>query len=174
MSLESLKFSDFEKVFPKEESRPKPMQMASSGGLKQRILLAAEDPVHSIEVFQALVDAGYEVVLANEGAQAMGELRRADHPPLAVLDAQLPGLNPADLCQRMRDAGKVIYLIFYSDSPTTPEIVSGIEAGADLWLAQATPLPELVAHVQAGLRLIMQQRTLTQRLETLTGGSTPH
>jgi DNA-binding response OmpR family regulator len=174
MSSDGLKFSDFEKIFPPAESRPKPMQMASSGGLKTRILLGDDDPVHTLTVFQALVDAGYEVVVANEALQVITELRKPDHPLIALVDVQLPGMNPTDLCQRMHDADKTVYLIFFDDEPTTAEIVAGLAAGADLWLSKSIPILQLVAHLQAGLRVITRQKAMVQRLEALTGGPTPH
>lgn len=60
----------------------------------------------------------------------------------------------------MRDAGKNIYLILLSAAPTSEEIVTGLETGADLYLPKSIRPAELVAHVKVGLRIIGRQRAL--------------
>ena len=170
MPSDALQFSDLSKVFPALEGKLKLMQMPSSGGLKPRILIGNDDPVDTLALFQCLAEAGYEVVVAEQGSEAIAELRKADHPPVAILDAQLPGMAGTEICERMRDAGKSVYLILSSEQPSTPEIVAGLESGADLYLAKSTAPEELLAHVRAGLRTIARQRELEHRIAELTGG----
>jgi len=134
MPGEALKFPDVSKIFPQsEQSKVKPLQMSISGD-RPRVLLAEDDPVHSLTLFHFLSQAGYEVVVAVTGADAISELRKADHPPVAILRAQLPGMNGVEICQRMNEAGKNVFLILYSEQPTTEQIVAALEAGADLHL----------------------------------------
>jgi DNA-binding response OmpR family regulator len=153
-----LQFSDLAKVFPTPEGKPKPMQMASSGGHKQRILIGDDDPVYTLTLFQCLVEAGYEVVVTEVGTDAIAELRKADHPVVAILDWKMPGMDGLEICERMRDADKNIYLIVSSEEPATSEIVAGLERGADLYLAKSVPLEEVLAYVKVGLRTVDRQR----------------
>jgi DNA-binding response OmpR family regulator len=154
MPGESLKFPDVSKIFPQsEQQKVKPLQVQSLGD-RPRVLLADDDPVHSLTVFHFLSQAGYEVVVAVTGTDAINELRKMGHPPVAILRAKLPGMNGIEICQRMRDAAKDVYLIVYSEAPTAGEIVEGMERGADLYLSNSV-LPEvLLAHVKVGTRLM--------------------
>ena len=157
MAGDSLKFPDISKIFPQaEQPKVKPLQMQTFGD-KPRVLLADDDPVYSLAVFQCLAQAGYEVILAVTGTDAISELRKADHPPVAILRSTLPGMTGIEICDRMREAVKDLYLIVYSPAPTTAEIVAGLEAGADLLVPQTIPLPELIAYVKVGLRVIGRQ-----------------
>jgi DNA-binding response OmpR family regulator len=115
--------------------------------------------VHSIAVYQSLAQAGFEVVLAVTGTDAISELRKAEHPPVAILHSKLPGMSGIEICQRMQDAVKDLYLIVYSVAPSSAEIVAGLEAGADLIVSELLPPAELVAHVKVGMRIISRQQT---------------
>jgi len=170
MSNDALQFADLSKVFPIADGKPKPMQMASSGGSKARILIGDGDPVYTMTLFQFLAQAGYEVVVAENGHDAIAELRKTEHPPVAILDWQLPGMNGSEICERMREAEKNIYLILYREALTTPTIIDGLEKGADLFLQKSVPPEELLAHVKVGLRIVNRQRTLMQKIEELRGG----
>ena len=157
MAGDSLKFPDISKIFPEaEQPKVKPLQMQTFGD-KPRVLLADDDPVHSLAVFQALAQAGYEVVLAVTGTDAISELRKADHPPVAILRSTLPGMTGIEICERMCAAAKDLYLIVYSPAPDTADIIAGLEAGADLHVAQTISIAELVAYVKVGMRAIGRQ-----------------
>lgn len=149
-----IKFPDIAKIFPHaEQPQVKPLQMQISGD-KPRVLLADDDPVHSLAVFHSLAQAGYDVVVAVNGNDAITELRKAEHPSVAILRAKLPGMSGVHICERMRDAAKEVYLIVYTESPTSAQIVAGLGAGADLFVPQSIPPAELIAYVQVGLRII--------------------
>ena len=87
----AIPFTDLAKVFPTSKSAPKPIQMASSGGDKPRILLGEDDPMETLTLFQTLAEAGFELVTTTNGTDAIAELRKADHPPVAILEQRLPG-----------------------------------------------------------------------------------
>ncbi len=159
MPGESLQFPDVSKIFPaSEQQKVKPLQMQTSGD-RPRVLLADDDPVHSLTVFHFLSQAGYQVVVAVSGTDAINELRKPGHPPVAILRARLPGMCGTEICERMRDAAKDVYLIVYSENPTTAEIVDGMERGAHLYLSN-TVLPEvLLAHVKVGTRIMGRLQT---------------
>ena len=165
MASDELKFSDYEKVFPTQEGGIKPLQMPSSG-IKARVLIGDADPVYTLVLFQTLGEAGYEVVVADTGSDAIAELRKADHPPLAILDYRMSGMDGTEICKRMRDAEKDVYLILTSEKPTTEEIVAGLESGADLHLPKAIPPQELLAYVKVGMRAIRRQ-ALSEELSKL-------
>ena len=171
MPSDELRFPEHKKVFPTSEGGIKPIQLPSSG-IKARVLIGHADPAYTLVIFQALGEAGYEVVVAVTGSDAIAELRKADHPALAILDCRMSGMEGTEICKRMRDAEKDVYLILTSEKPTTEEIVAGLESGADLHLPKAIPLEELLAHVKVGMRAIRRQ-ALSEELSKSTGDR-PH
>ena len=173
MSSDALPFADLDKVFPDQEGKPKPLQMPGSGGIKLRVLIGDDDPVHTLTLFHCLAQAGYEVVVAETGTDAIAELRKADHPPVAILDGKLPGMNGREICARMRDVGKNIYLILTGENPTTQEIVAGLESGADLYLPKSIPPEEMLAHVKVGVRIVSRQQALALRIGELAADRLP-
>ncbi len=166
MHATALQFADLSKVFPVADAKVKPIPMQSSGGSKPRILIGDDDPVYTLTIFEFLVKAGYEVMVTEVGTDAIAELRKADHPPVAILDSKMPGMSGLEICDRMRDAGKNAYLILSNATPTTQEIVAGLEAGADLYISKSMPPEELLAHINAGLRIVNRQRALAHDLES--------
>ncbi len=170
MPSKALKFTDLAKVFPVEEAKPTLIPRDSSGSRKPRVLVADDDPVFMLALFQSLAEAGYEVIAMERGTDAVAALRKADHPPVAILDWKLPGMDGMEICERMRDAEKSVYLILTSEQPTSQEIVAGLEIGADLYLPKSIPPRELLAHIKVGERIIQRQHALVQKVKELTGG----
>jgi DNA-binding response OmpR family regulator len=165
MSHDALQFTDLSKVFPTVETKPKPIPMASSGEHKARILLGDSDPVFALAIFPPLVQDGYEVVVTESGQDAITELRKADHPPVAILDSTLAGMDGLQICERMRDAEKNVYIILINRTPTTADVVRGLEAGADLFVSKSIPPEELLAYVKVGLRTLDRSRARAQQPE---------
>jgi len=155
---EPLKF-DLTKVFPKEEKRPERIPRPSLGGERPRILVADDDPVFRFTLFDVLSRAGYEVVVAETGTEAIAELRKANHPPVAILGCKMQGMPGMEICNRMKEAAKDAYLILSHEQATSSDIIAGLEAGADHVTKKSVPMEELVAQVKAGLRIALRLKT---------------
>jgi DNA-binding response OmpR family regulator len=149
---EPLKF-DISKVFPSEAKRPERIPLPTYGGDRPRVLVADDDPVFRLMLFDVLSRGGLEPVVAETGAEAIAELRKGDHPPVAILGWTLSGMPGLEICQRMSDAAKDAYLILSHEKPASREIVAGLESGADHVLAKSIPVQELLAQVKVGLRI---------------------
>lgn len=155
---EPLKF-DLTKVFPKEEKRPERIPRASLGGDRPRILVADDDPVFRFTLFDVLTRAGYEVVVAETGTEAIAELRKANNSPVAILASKMPGMHGMEICERMKDAAKDAYLILSHEYATSQDIIAGLEAGADHVMKKTIPEEELLAQVKAGLRIALRLKS---------------
>jgi two-component system, chemotaxis family, chemotaxis protein CheY len=68
---------------------------------KIRVLVAEDNPALALVVRLHLEQAGFEVTVARNGAEAWGLLQRQDFEVL-VTDHQMPELSGAEVCQRMR------------------------------------------------------------------------
>lgn len=134
---------------------------------KARILVAEDDPVSRILIATRLTKWGYEVVLRNDGAEAMAVLRGPDAPSLAILDGSMPNMDGLEICRRARQAGKTIYIILLTARGSKENVIEGLRAGADDYLVKPFHAEELQARILTGLRVMAFQETLTDRVEAL-------
>ena len=146
---------------------PDPEEPQAGAPSKARILVAEDDPVSRILISTRLTNWGYEVVLRNDGAEAMAVLRAPDAPSLAILDGSMPNMDGLEICRRARESGKMIYIILLTARGSKENIVEGLGAGADDYLVKPFHAEELQARILAGLRVMTQQRTLADRVLAL-------
>lgn len=118
-------------------------------------LLVADDDGHIREVLRyALQQAGYDVVLAEDGTAAWSAFEAAcggNAFDLVILDILMPGLDGLDLCRRIRQKSS-IPLIFVSSKDEELDRILGLEMGADDYVTKPFSPRELVARVRATLR----------------------
>jgi DNA-binding response OmpR family regulator len=129
--------------------------------------VAEDDPVSRILISTRLTNWGYEVVLRNDGAEAMAVLREPNPPSLAILDGSMPNMDGLEICRRVREAGKMIYIILLTARDSKENIVEGLRAGADDYLIKPFHAEELQARILAGLRITARHETLAHRVAAL-------
>src|SRR6185436_5815255 len=78
---------------------------------KTRILVAEDDPVSRELICARLTKWGYEIIVTQNGTEAMTELRKKDAPALAILDWMMPGMDGLEICRRVREVDRVLYII---------------------------------------------------------------
>lgn len=82
--------------------------MANDNGdqlVQAKKILVADDESHILNVVSLkLRNAGYDVVCAKDGAEAL-ELARAQQPDLLITDFHMPGLTGLELCQKLCEGG---------------------------------------------------------------------
>jgi len=134
-------------------------------------ILIAEDDLTSRMVLEAVLTKwGYEVTSTTNGDEAFAALQQSDAPQLAVLDWEMPGMDGAALCRKLRrqKSERPLYLILLTSRAESDDIVRGLEAGADDYVAKPYVNEELQARVNAGRRIIELQNQLRDR-EKLQG-----
>lgn len=94
--------------------------------------------------------AGYEVVLAHDGAAAL-EGFEAHEPDILILDINLPKLNGLQVCQRIRVLGDTP-IIFLSVMGSEDDVVQGLKLGGDDYIVKPFSPRQLVARMEAVLR----------------------
>jgi CheY-like chemotaxis protein len=65
------------------------------------ILLVDDDDGLRESIAEGLEEAGYTVIRASDGTDALGHLRTSSLPSLILLDLMMPGMNGWDLCEVM-------------------------------------------------------------------------
>jgi DNA-binding response OmpR family regulator len=94
--------------------------------------------------------AGYRVVWATSGEEALSELPRHEIR-LIVLDVGLPGIDGFDVCRRIR-AHSSMPIVMLTARDEEPDRVVGLELGADDYVTKPFSLRELSARIRAVLR----------------------
>jgi CheY-like chemotaxis protein len=134
-----------------------------------KVLIADDDPISLRLLESTLVSCGYEVLLAEDGAEALRALQNPQGPRLAVLDWMMPRLDGTEVCRRLRavpDLGYV-YVVLLTVKRERDDLVAGFKAGADDYLIKPFDALELRSRVAAGERLLNLQTELTAKVEQL-------
>src|ERR1041384_6299671 len=71
--------------------------------VKRRVLLVEDEVVQQEMLSKALECGGFEVVIANDGRQALDMMKSQDFP-LIITDWEMPNLDGLDLCRAIRNA----------------------------------------------------------------------
>ena len=119
---------------------------------KSVVLVADDDRVTRAMVSSWLSGAGYEVIGAADGEQAL-ELAREHDPDLLLVDVTMPGRDGYEVCRAIQAESRtpppVIFLTAHSQ---TNARVAGLDAGAVDYIVKPFANEELVARVRAALR----------------------
>jgi DNA-binding response OmpR family regulator len=117
---------------------------------RPRILVVDDEPVVLDVVERYLVREGYAVTTCGDGVTALERLRDL-HPHLVVLDIMLPGVDGLDICERIRARGKTP-VIMVTARGDLQDRITGLQLGADDYIAKPFSPRELVARVNAVMR----------------------
>jgi len=121
--------------------------MSESDG---NILVVDDDPSLAEMLQIVLRQENFDTTWCARGDRAM-ESFHATKPDLVLLDLMLPGRDGVDICRDIRAESGVPIVMLTARSDTN-DIVGGLEAGADDYIAKPFAPRELVARVRARLR----------------------
>lgn len=112
-------------------------------------ILVVEDEVKTVQsIRQGLEEHGWEVDVAYDGQMGYQLATRTAYA-LIISDIILPGLNGIDLCRRLREANVPTPILLLTALGTTEDKITGLDAGADDYLAKPFEFRELMARVRA-------------------------
>jgi two-component system phosphate regulon response regulator PhoB len=130
--------------------------------MPKETILAVDDEEDVLELVRYNLDKnGYKVQTAASGEEAI-EKARAKLPDLIILDIMLPGINGLDVCKKLKSDPKTekIPVIMLTAKGEESDIVTGLEIGADDYIAKPFSPKVLVARVRRILH-----RTIARDLE---------
>lgn len=116
----------------------------------QRVLVIEDDPTVADVVCRYLSREGYSVAVSTDGRSGLASALEAP-PDLVVLDLMLPGLSGVEVLGELRKATPVPVIMLTALSREVDR-VSGLEMGADDYVAKPFSPRELTARVKAVLR----------------------
>jgi len=117
---------------------------------RTRILVVDDDAALSEMLQIVLRQEGFDTVRCATGDAAVAEFR-ASRPDLVLLDLNLPGRDGVEVCKDIR-AESGVPIIMLTAKSDTADVVSGLEAGADDYVAKPFKAKELLARIRTRLR----------------------
>lgn len=126
--------------------------MAGKGFGGSRVLVVDDDPMILGIVQVGLEAAGHEVVLAEDGVEALGRLDRT-RCDLVLTDVQMPRMDGFELIAELRSRASTrdLPIVLMTALAAPEQVVRGMRAGADDYVRKPFDLDELVARVQTKL-----------------------
>jgi two-component system, OmpR family, response regulator MprA len=128
---------------------PLPAELPAPGG--ERLLVVDDDPDVLDSLGRALRLAGYSVMIASNGGDALDAMARSP-VDLIVLDILMPGVDGFDTCRRLRGRGDDTPILVLTARDDVDDRVTGLEVGADDYMVKPFALRELLARIRALLR----------------------
>jgi sigma-B regulation protein RsbU (phosphoserine phosphatase) len=134
-------------------------------------ILIADDDLSSRTILEGVLKKwGYEFISAADGHAAWEALQQTDAPQLAILDWMMPGMTGPEICRKLRaqERTEPLYLILLTAKDERENVIEGLEAGADDYVAKPYDIGELSARIKVGCRILKLQHKLKER-EKLQG-----
>jgi len=119
--------------------------------MKKVLVLEDESSIRGFIVIN-LRRAGYEVVEAETGEEALEKLQQNSDVRVALLDIMLPGIDGFEVCRRIRAGNSRIGIIMLTARSQEMDKVTGLMTGADDYVTKPFSPAELTARVDALMR----------------------
>jgi len=119
--------------------------------MKKVLVLEDESSIRSFIVIN-LRRAGYEVIEAETGEEALERLKESPEVRVALLDVMLPGIDGFEVCRRIRATNTRIGIIMLTARSQEMDKVTGLMTGADDYVTKPFSPAELTARVDALFR----------------------
>jgi two-component system, OmpR family, KDP operon response regulator KdpE len=142
-----------EGAFAAGEQAGKTQAAPAAGGRRgsgERVLVCDDDPQIRRALRLVLADAGYTVLMTENGEQALDRAALA-RPHAAIVDLMLPDVHGIEVCRRLREWSDLPILVLSAIDEEAIKI-EALERGADDYVTKPFAPGELVARVQAALR----------------------
>jgi DNA-binding response OmpR family regulator len=133
--------------------------------VKEKILVV-DDERDIIELIKYNLEMeGFRVSSAYNGEDAL-RLAKREPPDLLILDLMLPGMDGLEVCRVLKKESQTnhIPVIMLTAKTGEPDIVVGLELGADDYITKPFGTRELVARVKAVLRRGSKPRDFKEKL----------
>jgi twitching motility two-component system response regulator PilH len=122
--------------------------LGASTRAKKLVVLADDSPLIHRHTVPILEDEGYEVISANDGAEAL-EIIRARRPDLVITDVEMPRMDGYALCKALKSDDDTAHLpvLLCSSLGESADLEKGFDAGADDYLVKPVIPEELTTRV---------------------------
>ena len=131
-----------------------------------KILVVEDEKGMAHALRRGLEEENFVVNLAHDGPSALSQAQETQFD-LVLLDVMLPGINGIQVAQRLRETSSNIPILMLTARDSVPDIVKGLESGADDYLTKPFSFAVLLARIRALQRRVAEPRTHTLRVSDL-------
>jgi DNA-binding response OmpR family regulator len=124
------------------------------------VLLVEDDERISEPLIRVLRSEGFVVEHVDGGMNAIDSVAAA-RPDLVLLDLTLPDIDGLDVCRKIRAGHPDLPIIMLTARAEEMDVIVGLNAGADDYVAKPFRLAELVARIRARLRIVDHSTAVT-------------
>jgi two-component system cell cycle response regulator len=121
---------------------------------RYKVLVVDDSPVYRKLIEQILCGEGYQLLLAQDGKEAL-QLYRDESPSIVVTDWLMPDISGIELCREIRKdhSRPYVYTILMTAKSEKDNVVQGLKAGADDYLVKPFHHGEMLARIGVGRRI---------------------
>ncbi|MCE9637077.1 MAG: response regulator transcription factor [Planctomycetes bacterium] len=116
-----------------------------------RILIVEDEPELAQALRVAFTDELHAVDVASDGAEGLWAARTGEYD-LLILDRMLPAMSGLDVCRELRRSGATLPILMLTARDAPADVIEGLDAGADDYVAKPFRVGVLLARVRAQLR----------------------
>jgi len=126
-----------------------------------RVLVVDDDELARARLAALLRLAGYDVLTAASGEEALRTMRTT-HCPIVLTDWQMPDMDGLALCRalRLRDKQAYVYVLMLTVRNSQRDTLTGLAAGADDYLVKGAAPSEILARINVGRRITRLEQSL--------------
>ena len=128
--------------------------------MASKILVVDDEPFNLDLLEQELAELGYATERANNGAQALQKIARAN-PALVLLDYQMPGMNGIEVLRTVRQTDQDLPIVLITAHGSIERAVEAVKAGADDFITKPFD-PE---HLAVVVKKALERAQLKQDVE---------
>lgn len=133
------------------------------------VLVVDDDPTMLRSLERPLVELGFDVVTARDGAQAVERVSERGFDVI-VSDIGMPGMDGIQLLREIREHDLHVPVVLVTGAPAVSTAVQALEYGAFHYLTKPVTLPELEKILDKATRLHRMARVKQQAAELLGNG----
>jgi signal transduction histidine kinase len=134
--------------------------------MAETILIVDDTPANLGVLVETLGAAGYQLMVAEDGEEALAQMARTSAPDLILLDVMMPGMDGFETCRRLkaRESTRDVPVLFMTALNETADKVKAFAAGGVDYLTKPIQHEEALARVRTHLTLARLRRELGEQL----------
>ncbi len=128
-------------------------------------ILIVEDELISRKLLTKTVESwGHEVIAAENGLEAWNIFRQ-EKLKFIIADWMMPEMDGIELCKKIRDVERsgYIYFILLTGKDKKEDVIEGLQAGADDYVAKPFDIDELRVRIRTGERILNLEKALNEK-----------
>lgn len=130
-------------------------------------LLVVEDERRMLELLRkGFTEEGHTVACATDGSQGL-EMVRSQRFDVVILDVMMPKMDGFEMARRMRSEDIQTPVLMLTAKDSVPDVVQGLDLGADDYLTKPFSFDELLLRVRAVNRGALARRSAHLKFDDL-------